>query len=40
MPFDDLLEGVVVAAIAGEAVGINQSTKRVATLEDTSFSKL
>lgn len=32
VPLDDLLEGVVVAAIAGEGIGENQATERIATL--------
>jgi len=31
VPFDDLLEGVVVAVVAGEAVRVDQASKRVTT---------
>lgn len=35
VPFDDLLEGVVVAVVGGEGVRVDQATERVATLVST-----
>lgn len=35
VPFDNLLESVVVAVVAGEAVGVDEGSERVATLIST-----
>ena len=34
VPLDDLLERIVIAIVAREAVGVDQSTKRVTALSD------